>query len=274
MSSKLVAACLQITSGPSIEDNLKTIMLLLERAHTHGATLITLPECTDFRTLGQNQRLNTACSEDSHPAIPFFSQAAKKYSAWILVGSLAIRTTSEKLANRSYLFNPDGAIVTRYDKIHMFDADLGEGTTYQESESFQAGDKAVIAETPWGKIGLTICYDVRFPHLYHALAKAGASIITVPAAFTVPTGQMHWHTLLRARAIETGCFILAPAQCGFEADNRPTFGHSLIISPSGKIIAEAGEKHEIIMAELDLNEVEAARHMLPSLKHDRIFTGP
>jgi predicted amidohydrolase len=271
---KLTAACLQLTSGPTIADNLQHIEPLIEGAVVAGAQLITLPECSDFRALKSEQQLETACTEEDHPGIPFISRAAKQHGVWILVGGFAIRTAQDKLANRSFLFSADGALVARYDKIHMFDANLGEGLVYRESDSFRSGAKAVVAETPWGKLGLTICYDVRFPHLYRALAKTGASIIAVPAAFTVPTGKLHWHTLLRARAIETGCYIVAPAQCGQQGDCRMTYGHSLIIAPSGEIIAEAGEEPTFITAELDLDKVAEARRMLPSLQHDQNFTGP
>ena len=223
---------------------------------------------------GREKIAARAKTEAEHPAIPFFKRMAKETGAWILGGSLAIVVGGEKFANRSYLFDPKGDIATYYDKIHMFDADIGTGEKYRESANFKGGNRAVIAETPWGKIGLTICYDLRFAYLYRALAQAGAGIITIPAAFTVPTGKMHWHVLLRARAIETGAFILAPAQCGEHDGGRRTYGHSLIVDPLGHILAEAGEKPAIIIADLDLTKVDEARKMLPSLKHDCSFTGP
>jgi predicted amidohydrolase len=193
---------------------------------------------------------------------------------WIIVDIITVTCGQKRLANRSLLFNPSGQIVARYDKIHMFDANVAENESYSESANFRGGNRAVVASVPWGKLGMTICYDVRFPHLYRTLAKAGADIITVPSAFTVTTGKLHWHILLRARAIETGCFVVAPAQCGTHDGGRRTYGHSLIIAPSGEIMAEAADKPEIITAELNLAKVTEARHKLPSLKHDREFEKP
>ncbi len=270
MTGVLKAACIQINSGPEIEANLKMIEPLVREAHRGGAQLIALPENSCLMIRGRENVMVRARTEAEHPAIPFFKRLAEQTGAWILGGSLAIAVGDEKLANRSYFFTPDGKVVS-YDKIHMFDADVGEGERYRESETFRSGNRAVTAEMPWGKIGFTICYDVRFPHLFRTLAKAGASVITVPAAFTVPTGRLHWHVLLRARAIETGAFILAPAQCGSHHGERRTYGHSLIVDPLGQIIAEAGEEPGIIMAELDLGKVAAARSMLPSLMHDCEF---
>lgn len=272
MMSRLTTACLQINSGPDTKANLESLAPMIEEARSRGARLITLPENTDFKVSDRDKLYALACSEKDHLALPFFEQIAKKTGTWILAGGLAIRTEHEKLANRSLLFNDQGKIVARYDKIHLFDADLNQAESYRESNSFRAGNQAVICDTPWGKIGLTICYDLRFPHLYRALAKAGATIITIPASFVTTTGKLHWHVLLRARAIETGCFILAPGQCGTHDGGRTTYGHSLIIAPNGRIIAEAGEDPTILTAELNLNEVEEFRHMLPCLKHDREFT--
>ena len=190
-------------------------------------------------------------------------------------GTLAIALTDGKLANRSYLYNPNGEIAAFYDKIHMFDADVSSTEKYRESETFHPGEKAVLADLLETKLGFTICYDLRFPHLFRALAKGGAGLITVPAAFTVTTGRLHWHVLLRARAIETGAFIIAPAQCGTHQGDRETFGHSVIINPLGTIIAEAAAHTPgMITAEIDLTQIAAARHMLPSLEHDRPFHGP
>ena len=209
-----------------------------------------------------------------HPAIPFFKRIAKETDAWILGGTLAIILAPEKLANRSYLFNPAGEVAAAYDKIHMFDANVGANETYHESATFRSGTRAATADTPWGKIGFSVCYDVRFAYLYRVLAKAGAGIITVPSAFTVPTGKMHWEVLLRARAIETGAFVLAPAQCGTHESGRQTYGHSLIIDPLGTVLTDAGDAPGIIMADLDLAKIDEAHKMLPSLQHDRTFTGP
>jgi predicted amidohydrolase len=272
------AACIQTNSGPDIEDNLKTIEPVIRAAAKDGAQFIALPENVCAVVRGREKIAALARSEKDHPGIPFFSRLAKETGAWILCGSATIApdiaSNGEKFANRSYLFNAQGEIAAFYDKIHMFDANVGAGEKYRESENFRNGDRAVVAESPWGKIGLTICYDVRFAYLYRALAQAGAGIITVPSAFTVPTGKMHWEVLLRARAIETGAFILAPAQCGEHDGGRHTYGHSLIVDPLGKILAEAGEKPETIMVDLDLTKVDEARRMLPSLKNDCAFDAP
>ena len=274
MTTTLLTACIQTTATSDIATNLETIEPMIRFAHERGAQFITLPENVSCMIVGRERLFAQAKTEQNHPAVPFFSRMAKETGTWILAGSLAISTDQDRLANRSYLFNPDGTVTAKYDKIHMFDARLSEEENYQESASYRGGDRAVIAQTPWCKIGMTICYDVRFPHLHRALAKAGASIITVPAAFALTTGILHWHVLLRARAIETGCFIVAPAQCGVHDGGRRTYGHSLIVDPMGKIIAEAGETPEVIMAELDLGMVDSMRRRLPSLYHDTEFGQP
>ena len=267
---RLTVACVQITSGPDIAANLAALESRLRDAKARGVDLILLPENTDFKVTERADLFARACAESDHPALPFFSRMAREIEVWILAGSLTIRTTGAKLANRCYLFDAQGNIAARYDKIHMFDADVG-ATRYRESDSFAAGDKAILAETPWGGLGLTICYDVRFAALYRTLAQAGARMIAVPAAFTVPTGRLHWQTLMRARAIETGCFILAPGQCGTHEGGRQTYGHSLIVSPDGTILVEAGETPETIFATLEFSAVDEARRMIPSLQHDRHF---
>jgi predicted amidohydrolase len=274
MTEIVKAACIQVNSGPEIEGNLKAIEPMIRDVAGRGAHFITLPENVCMMIKGRDKILANARTETDHSAIPFFKRIARETRTWILGGTLAIIVGPGKLANRSYLYNPAGEIAAFYDKIHMFDADVGAGETYRESESFESGKRAVIADMPWCKVGLTVCYDVRFAYLYRALAKAGAGIITVPAAFTVPTGQMHWEVLLRARAIETGAFVLAPAQCGTHESGRRTYGHSLIIDPLGKVMADIGEAPGIIMADLDLSKIDEAHKMLPSLKHDRSFTGP
>lgn len=274
MTQKLIAACLQINSTPNVEDNLVRLEPMILSARAQGAHLITLPENVDMMVKSSSLQDGHKWKEAEHPAIGFFSRLAKTTGAWILAGSLAIKTNHDKLLNRSYLFDPHGQVVARYDKIHLFDASLSASESYCESNYIQRGNQAVLAPTPWGKVGLTICYDVRFPHLYRALAKAGAHIITVPAAFAETTGKLHWHVLLRARAIETGCFIVAPGQCGHHDGNRQTYGHSLIVDPLGHIIAEAGLQPTILLAELDLHLVTKARQMLPCLEHDREFTLP
>ena len=200
---------------------------------------------------------------------PFFAELARETGAWILGGTLHVLLDDGRAANRSYLFDAGGRVVASYDKIHMFDVTLKDGESYRESATFRPGERAVVAASPWGGIGMTVCYDVRFAYLYRALAQAGASILTVPAAFTVPTGRAHWHTLLRARAIETGCFVVAPAQTGSHDQGRQTYGHSLLIAPWGEVLADAGTDVGFITADLDLDRVAEARGMVPSLTHDR-----
>ena len=265
------AACIQVNAGTEIRPNLDAAGDLVRRARDAGAELIALPENVSMIVQGRDKVLARVRVEDEHPAVPFFAGLARETGAWILAGTLGIRLDDGRVANRSLLFDGQGNLVARYDKIHMFDVDLAGGESYRESATFRPGERAVVAPTPWGGLGMTVCYDVRFPHLYRALAKAGASLLTVPAAFTVPTGRAHWHVLLRARAIETGCFVLAPAQTGTHDQGRKTFGHSLIISPWGEIIADGGEEVGFITADLDLGAVAEARRMIPSLTHDRPF---
>jgi predicted amidohydrolase len=279
MTKPLTAACVQVSAGTEIGPNLEIAGEYVLRAREAGADFIAMPENVSMIVQGRANVLERARPEAEHPGIPFFAGLARETGAWLLVGSLAIRLPAEadgreRVANRSFLIDPQGRITARYDKIHMFDVDLADGESYRESATFRPGSQAVVADTPWGRIGLSICYDVRFPHLYRALAKAGAGILTVPAAFTVPTGRAHWHVLLRARAIETGCFVIAPAQCGTHDQDRKTYGHSLIVSPWGEVLADGGDEPGFVLAELDLNAIAEARRMVPSLSHDRAFEGP
>jgi len=273
-AAPLTAACVQVNAGPEIEPNLEAAALLVRRARDAGADFIALPENVSMIVQGRDKIRARVRSESDHPALPCFRDLAQETGAWLLVGSLGIALEHGRVANRSYLIGADGAIVAHYDKIHMFDVDLPGGESYRESATFRPGERAVVAPTPWGGLGLTICYDLRFAALFRALAQAGANIITVPAAFTVPTGRAHWHVLLRARAIETGCFIIAPAQCGSHDEGRQTYGHSLIVGPWGEIMAEAGEVPGVILATLDMDRVAECRAMVPALHHDRSFTGP
>jgi predicted amidohydrolase len=218
--------------------------------------------------------LEKAVPEDEDTALAAFRVLAAELQVWLLIGSLAVRVAPDKAANRSILIDPAGQIVARYDKIHMFDVEIPDGQSYRESRVFQAGGQAVLADLPWGRLGMTVCYDVRFPYLYRALAQAGAAFLSVPAAFTKMTGEAHWHVLLRARAIETGCFVFAPAQCGTHAEGRQTFGHSLIVAPWGEVLADGGEEPGVVVAEIDPARVAQAHAMVPALRHDRAFTGP
>jgi predicted amidohydrolase len=274
MTPNLIVACVQVNAGPEIAPNLAQAETLIRAAAAQGANLVALPENVSLMTADRDRLFAQAFREEEHPAIPCFSRLARETGAWILGGTLGVKVESDRLANRSYLFNAKGGIAAAYDKIHMFDVDLDHGESYRESSIFRPGNRAVAAETPWGLLGMTVCYDVRFPHLYRALARAGARIIAVPAAFTAQTGAAHWHVLLRARAIETGAFIIAPAQCGTHDGGRATYGHSLIVNPWGRIVAEARTEPCIVAATLDGAEVDEARRKIPSLRHDCLFAGP
>jgi deaminated glutathione amidase len=263
-----------MNSGRELGPNIDIACRLVREARGQGAELIMTPENTTMVEPKRASILEKARTEAEHPAIPAFRSLAAETGAWLLIGSLTVKLDERSCANRSILFSPAGEIVARYDKIHMFDVDLPNGESYRESATFRPGGRAVVADLPFGRLGLSICYDVRFAYLYRSLAQAGASFLSVPAAFTVPTGRAHWHVLLRARAIETGCFVFAPAQCGEHAEGRKTYGHSLVISPWGEILAEGGEEPGIVLAEIDPAKVEEARRMVPALHHDRDFAKP
>jgi len=274
VSRPFTAACIQLTAGPDLAPNIAAAAERIRAAHAMGAELVLTPENTTMIEPRRPLLLEKALPEARHPAIPAFAELAAELGIWLLIGSLAIKVEAARCANRSYLFDPTGRVAARYDKIHMFDVDLASGERYRESASFRPGSAAIMADLPWGRLGLTICYDLRFPALYRALARAGADFISVPSAFTRPTGEAHWQVLLRARAIETGCYILAPAQCGEHAEGRKTWGHSLIVSPWGEIVAEAGEEPAILTARIDPAAVAAARRMVPALTHDRLLPPP
>jgi predicted amidohydrolase len=267
-------ACVQMTAGPEVGPNLDAAATLIRQAVLNGARFILTPENTSIIEPDRDLAVAKSFTEDAHPGLPHFSALAKELGVWLLIGSMPIRVEGERLANRSFLIDDQGRITARYDKIHLFDVDLPSGEVYRESERIRPGAQAVLAPTPWGPLGMTVCYDLRFPHLYRDLAKAGAAMLSVPAAFTVPTGEAHWHVLLRARAIESGAFVFAPAQCGTHAGGRRTYGHSLIVAPWGEILAEAGDQPGTISAEIDLSKVAAARSMIPSLRHDRDYAPP
>jgi predicted amidohydrolase len=267
-------ACVQMTAGPEVGPNLEAAAALIREAATGGAKFIFTPENTSIIEPNRELALAKSFTQDEHPGLPFFSRLAKELGVWLLIGSMPIRVEPERLANRSFLIDDQGEIITTYDKIHLFDVDLPNGEVYRESERIRAGAQAVLAPTPWGGLGMTVCYDLRFPQLYRDLAHAGATIISIPAAFTVPTGEAHWHVLLRARAIETGAFVLAPAQCGQHAGGRRTYGHSLIVAPWGEILAEAGAAPGTVATVIDFSQVAAARSMIPSLRHDRDYARP
>ncbi|MGB4057678.1 MAG: carbon-nitrogen hydrolase family protein [Alphaproteobacteria bacterium] len=269
MTDTLRAACIQMTSGPNMAVNLAEAERLIRRAIAEGAQFIATPENTCQIRHPATEKLKTAMVEDKHPGIPMFSKLASGFGVWLLAGSFSIKVSDRKIANRSFLFAPDGTIAAQYDKIHLFDADLSAGEQYRESDIVEPGNKLVVAETPWGGVGLSICYDLRFAYHYRSLAHKGAAIMTVPAAFTVPTGKAHWEILLRARAIETGSFVIAPAQTGEHDNGRRTWGHSMIIDPWGNVLADGGAETGIIIADLAMQDVEKARRSIPALKHDR-----
>jgi len=261
----------QMCSGRDVDRNVASATELVREAAAGGAQYVQTPEMTTLLELERPLLLAAAQPEDDNPALLHFLGLARELGLWLHIGSMPILLSSEKLANRSFLIAPDGEIAARYDKIHMFDVDLGGGERYTESANYEPGRHAVLAELPWGQLGLTICYDLRFPPLYRALARAGARFLAVPAAFTRPTGMAHWHTLLRARAIESQAFVFAAAQGGTHENGRETFGHSLIISPWGEILGEGGVQPAVIFADVELQLLEDVRRRVPSLQHDRDF---
>ncbi|MGE5547082.1 MAG: carbon-nitrogen hydrolase family protein [Solirubrobacterales bacterium] len=272
--STFKAACLQVNATNDMAHNIDAAMRLAVEARAAGADLICMPENVAMMEWGRSNIVLKAMPEDDHLALKAFRELARELGCWLHVGSLAILLEGGMVANRSFVLKPDGSVAARYDKIHMFDVDLGLGEVYRESETFRPGDQAVVVDLPWGRLGLTVCYDLRFPHLFRALAKAECDVIAVPAAFTKTTGKAHWHVLLRARAIETGCFVLAPAQCGTHVNNRETYGHALIVGPWGEILADALEQPGWVMAEIDTRKVVDARKKVPCLDHDRPFVLP
>ena len=274
MTETLRVACVQPSSGQDQQANLDAAAALVREACAAGAELIALPENVALMEHRTALVQANAAPLDAHPAARFFSALAEETQVWLLAGSMAAQAGDGRLANRSLLIDPRGRIVATYDKIHMFDVDLPTGESYRESEVFSHGGEAVVAETPWGGLGMTVCYDLRFPQLYRALAHAGARLIAVPAAFTKHTGEAHWHVLMRARAIESGCFVIAPCMWGSHSGGRKTYGHSLIVDPWGEVLADAGEGVGIITADLDLARVDQVRAAIPALAHDRAFLPP
>lgn len=265
------AACVQMRATPEIQPNIAAATDLIREAAAQGAQFIATPEMTNLLDIRPGKARPKITREADDACLMALSDLARDLRVTLLLGSLAIALPDDdRFANRSCLIGPDGTVLARYDKIHMFDVEVGDGQSYRESKAYRAGQEAVLADTPLGRIGMTICYDVRFPHLYRALGQAGADLITIPAAFTRVTGEAHWHVLTRARAIETGCFILAPAQGGLHEDGRETYGHSLIISPWGEVLAEAdGIEPGVIVADLDLAQVAKARARIPALHNDQ-----
>jgi deaminated glutathione amidase len=265
--STFKAACVQMRSSRDVAENVRTASELIREARAAGADFIATPENTTVMD-EDRERLAAKLYDDDGQKL------AQELSCWLLIGSLPVNAGDGRFANRSFLLKPDGGIATRYDKIHMFDVQVSESEQYRESKNYRPGRGAVTADLPWGKLGLTVCYDLRFAYLYRALALAGASFLSVPSAFTKVTGQAHWSVLLRARAVETGCFVIAPAQGGTHENGRQTYGHSMIVDPWGKVLGEAAEEPSVLIAKIDTDEVGKARGRIPALEHTVDLTRP
>jgi predicted amidohydrolase len=261
----------QMRSGRTPAQNVDAATKLIKEAKTGGAEYVLTPEMTNILERKREDLFAALAPEEKDRSLAAFRDLARRLGIWVHVGSLAIEVLPQKAVNRSFLIDPKGEIAARYDKIHMFDVDLAGGESYRESGSYRPGEIAVAVDIPWGRVGLTICYDLRFPALYRALAEAGASFITIPSAFTQQTGEAHWHVLTRARAIETGSFVFAAAQAGRHEDGRDTFGHSIAIDPWGRVLAEGGTEPGVILADVDPSQVAIVRARIPSLQHGRRF---
>jgi hypothetical protein len=258
-------------SGLEPQANLAAVLTAIDEAKQGGVDYVQTPEMTNVLARKREEMFARVVDEEQDPTLATLREVARKLAIYIHLGSLAIKASPEKAVNRSFLIDRKGDIAARYDKIHMFDVDLDGGESYRESNSYRAGDLAVVADLPWGRLGLTICYDLRFPALYRALAEAGASFLAIPSNFTKQTGEAHWHVLQRARAIENGCFVLAAAQGGKHENGRESYGHSLIVDPWGRVLAEGGIEPGVLIAEVDPAEVAAARSRIPTLRHGRRF---
>jgi len=272
--TSFLAACVQLRAGRDVASNVAVAVELIEKAARDGAQFVATPENTSLMEAERPLLLEKTSAEEDDEALKALRGVARERGIWLLIGSLPIRLSSDLLANRSFLIGSDGLVRQRYDKIHMFDVNLANGESYRESRNFAPGLEARIASLPWGVLGMSVCYDLRFPHLYRALAHAGAQFLTVPSAFTQQTGEAHWHVLLRARAIETGCFVIAPAQGGLHENGRSTYGHSLFVSPWGEVLGELGTEPGVLLQEIDPAQAARARARIPSLSHDRAFGLP
>jgi len=274
------AALIQLNSSDQPSENIPVVVEFMRQAASAGAQFLLTPEVTNCVSDSRAHQQEVLSLEADDPTLAALRAEAETLGVWLLIGSLGLKTgdADGRFANRSFIISPKGDIVARYDKIHMFDVEISKTETYRESDGYRPGDRAVIADTDFGKVGMTICYDVRFPHLHRTLAQNGAKFLTGPAAFSPVSGKAHWETLLRARAIETGCYVFAPAQCGThhatKGRARSTYGHSLAVSPWGDVLADGGEDAGLTLVDFDLTEVDAARRKIPSLSHDRAFRGP
>ena len=271
---------LQLNVGSDPATNLVTTLALVDDAVRQGAEFVLTPEITNCMTFDRSYQRTILHRPDTDPTLAALREAARRHRIWLLIGSISVLTEDAegRFANRSFLIAPDGTIAATYDKIHMFDVTVSETEVYRESAGYRPGDRAVLADTPWGRVGMAICYDLRFPHLFRQLAQAGASFLTIPAAFTATTGAAHWHVLMRARAIETGCFVLAPAQTGshrVSADRTvQTFGHSLVVAPWGEVVLDAGTEVGAHVADIDPEDVARARARVPAWQHEPGWTAP
>lgn len=274
------SALLQLTSSDDPAENCETVLAMIADATVQGAGFVATPEVTNCVSASRTHQAQVLEPAEGNSFLLAMQDAAKQHDIWLLLGSIAVETDDPdgRFANRCFLIAPDGSVRAEYDKIHMFDVNIDAQETYRESSGYRPGTRAVVAETDFGKLGLSICYDMRFPHLFQALARAGAQILTAPAAFSPVTGAAHWHSLLRARAIETGCYMIAPAQSGQHKASRgkarSTYGHSLVVSPWGEVILDAGSDPGVYMFDLDLEKVEDARRRVPSLANARLFDEP
>ena len=270
-NSAFKVGLVQMRSGGDPRANLATATAMVDEAARAGAAYVLTPEMTNIMEVKHDRLFATIVDEEADPTLAAMREAARRHSIYIHLGSLAVKVSPDKAANRSFVIDRRGDVVARYDKIHMFDVDLADGESYRESRNYRAGELAVVTDLPWGRLGVTICYDLRFPALYRALAEAGASFFSIPAAFTRQTGEAHWHVLMRARAIENGAFVFATAQGGKHESGRETYGHSLVVDPWGRILAEGGTEPGLILADVDPAQVAAARSRIPSLRHGRRF---
>jgi predicted amidohydrolase len=270
-ASTFKVSLIQMRSGLDPQANLIAVLAAIDEAKRAGADYVLTPEMTNIMEIKRDRLFSKIMPDDQDPTLATLREVARKLSIYIHIGSLAIKASPEKAVNRSFLIDRKGDVAARYDKIHMFDVDLAGSESYRESNNYRAGELAVVADLPWGRLGLTVCYDLRFPGLYRALAEAGSSFLAIPSAFTRQTGEAHWHVLVRARAIENGCFVFAAAQGGKHENGRETFGHSLVVDPWGKILVEGGTEPGVLTAEIDPAEIATARSRIPSLNHGRRF---
>ena len=269
------AAILQSTSGVDPATNARALVAAVGEAKARGADMLFTPEMSGLLDRDRKRAAAHIVAEEDDRVLAAVRAAAAEKALWVQLGSLAVKGgDGGRLANRGFLIDPSGAIRARYDKIHLFDVDLPNGASWRESAAYAPGAAAVVAETPWGGVGMTICYDLRFPDLFRALSDAGATILAVPAAFTVPTGAAHWHVLLRARAIESGAFVIAAAQTGRHEDGRDTYGHSLVVDPWGEVLLDMDEAPGLAVVELDLMQIDEVRARIPALRHRRPIPSP